>query len=233
MSIKKITNYLISKIKRKTIFKQELLLMKALKEKGLYPKDLTIRCDHDLGLNYVNDVKLGIKYPDSFFHKAVSLTTKNRNADFYFNGYINESGGRGELLEPFKKFTNSIIISSDEGRNQAKKDIFNENYFSQLSNAKFGLCPHQIDWPGSKKHMWTYRFIESCFVGAIPVLFMSTPLGDNFINGYYYVWDKDFTEDYTCAINKYSHRKATVNQVLARKQFCLTDVEVAMIVSTL
>ena len=161
------------------------------------------------------------------------MTTKNRNTDFYFNGYINESGGRGELLEPFQKFTNSIIISSDEGRNQAKKDIFNENYFSQLSNAKFGLCPHQTDWPGSIEHMWTYRFIESCFVGAIPVLFLSTPLGRNFTNGYYYVWDNDFIDDYTSTVNKYSYKNAMSNQALAKKQFCFTDAEIAMIISTL
>ncbi len=184
-------------------------------------------------MNYVNGIKLKIKYPDSFFYKADSLISENKKNDIYFNGYINKGGGRKHLLEPFLSFSEATIISSNEGREQKKKDVFNEKYFSELSYAKFGLCPHQIDWPGSKEHMWTYRFIECCFTRTIPVLFLSTPLGNNFINGYYYVWDNDFTEDYACTINKYRHRKTEANQSLARKQFLLTDVEVVAINSTL
>ena len=153
--------------------------------------------------------------------------------NIYFNGYINDSGGRKELLKPFKDFSNTVIISSDQGRVESKKDIFNKEYFLGLSDAKFGLCPHQVDWPGSKKHMWTYRFIECCFAGSIPVLFKSTPLDKNFIDGYFYLWDDEFYDDYISAVSKYNFKMVKHNQELAREQFCLSNSEVETISLTL
>lgn len=231
--IKKILNYLISKFRGKTIFKQELLLKKALVESGFSLNKLTIKCDHDLGINYVNGIQLGIKYPDSFFDKAVALTSEDKKIDFFFNGYINQSGGRWQLIKPFTRYPNVNIVSSKEGRDDKKKDWFNEDYFVQFSNAKFGLCPHQLDWPGSRKHLWTYRFIEACFAGSLPVLFEATPLSKKFIDGFTCLWDYEFENDYSSSIKKYDYNKVLANQSLAKKRFCLTKLEINKIAETL
>lgn len=233
MLLNKIKNLITSKFRKKTIFKQELLLRKALKEKGFDLTMLKIESDHDLGLNYINGIELGIKYPDSFFYKAQKLISNKKESAIFFNGFINESGGRKELLEPFNTMTDSIIISSYDGRIQSKKDTFNEDYFFALSNSKFGLCPHQKDWPGSKKHMWTYRFIECCFTGTIPVVFKSTPLGKSFIEGFFYVWDDEFKKNYNAVIDRYSYQIAKENNRLAKNKFCISDEEIKAILSSL
>lgn len=202
--------------------KQELLLRKALEEKGFNCKKLKISCNHDLGKNYVNGVEMGIKYPDSFYEKAKQIITDKKIYSFYFNGNMNPEGGRKEMLKPFEIYNDSLIISTDDGRIQSSKDKFNNSYFSYFSKSKFGLCPHQEDWPGSKKHLWTYRFIESCLVEAIPVIFDATPLAPEFINGFFVLKDSDFKNIKTPV---YDILKANKNRVLAKKKFFLTDEE--------
>ena len=221
--INKLTIYKY-KILNEPTLKQEILLRLALKEKGFNLQKLKIKCDHDLGLNYVNEIKLEIKYPESFFNKASSLIPENKNVNFYFNGNMDESGEREQLLKPFQKLSKSVIISSNQGRVIAKKGKFNKEYFKDLASAKFGLCPHQSDWPGTKKYMWTYRFIESCFVCAIPVVFKSTPLGAVFINGFYFVWDNEVISDWE-KIYKDISKHAENNRLLAKERFCLTKKE--------
>jgi len=210
-------------------FKQELLIRKALKEKGFKLKGLEIICDHILGFNYVNGIKLGIKYPDSFYYNAINLIPKNKPYDFYFNGNMNESGNRALLLRPFKDRSNSMIISSNDGRIQNKKDQFNNLYFSELAKAKFGLCPHQADWTGDKQYMWTYRFIECCFVNAIPIIFKEAPLGEKFIENFHYECENDFIEKIEVSVQNYSIAYAQENQLLAKQRFCLTDEECKLI----
>lgn len=205
--------------------KQELLLRLALKEKGFNIKKMKIKCDHDLGLNIVNGIKLGIKYPDSFYLKAKKLIPENKPYSFYFNGNMSDSGLRAIMMQPFIKLPNTKVISSDEGRIQRLKDQFNHDYFAEFAKAKFGLCPHQADWPGNKQEMWTYRFIESCFVEAIPVIFKQTPLGDKFINGFYYLWDIEIELSEEKIIPEYKQYLAQKNRVLAKDRFCLTENE--------
>jgi len=211
-------------------FKQELLIRKALVEKGFRIRKLKIICDHNLGINYVNGIKLGIKYPDSFYNEAIKLIPKKKPYEFFFNGNMAESGRRSLLLKPFKNLPNTIIISSNEGRIQSKKDQFNIEYFSELAKSKFGLCPHQIDWIGDKEFMWTYRFIECCFVEAIPILFKDAPLGESFINGFNYMWDYQLfdlnkSSDLSCADSEN-------NRLLAKQKFCLTEEECKLINAT-
>ena len=135
---------------------------------------------------------MGIKYPDSFYERAKQIIPDEKKIGFYFNGFMTPKGERKKMLAPFEKFKDSLIISSEDGRIQDSKDKFNESYFSDFAKSKFGLCPHQANWPGSKEHMWTYRFIESCIVGAIPVVFEETPLGEKFTKGFYVLKDSDF-----------------------------------------
>lgn len=217
-------------INGKKIYKQELLLRAALSEKGINLKHLKINCNHDLGLNYVNGLCLGIKYPESFFVKAGLLIPDKKPLDFYFNGDISESGKRSILLDPFYNLRKTQIISTNYGRRQESKDKFNDEYFAGLANARFGLCPHQLDWPGNKEHLWTYRFIECCFVNAIPVLFQQTPLGQSFVEGFHFVWDDKILQskgDLICDSD--FNRMSIQNRKLAYNKFCLTEQECLLI----
>jgi len=215
-------------------FKQELLIRKALVEKGFKLRRLKIICDHNLGINYVNGIKLGIKYPDSFYNEATKLIPANKSLNYYFNGNTAESGKRSILLEPFINLNKSKIISSNEGRVQKNKNKFNYNYFQTFAKAKFGLCPHQADWEGEIDYMWTYRFIESCFIEAIPILFEGAPLGKMFIDGFNYYWDYEALNDSFNPNNPtYDIEIAKSNRFLAERIFCLTEEECKLINTTL
>ena len=209
-------------------FKQELLFRLALKEKGFNLRKLKISCNHILGKNYVNGVEFGIKYPDSFFHSAIELIPESKEYEFYFNGNMSESGERSKMLRPFMGRPHSVIIASDEGRIQNKKDKFNLSYFSEFAKSRFGLCPHQADWTGDKDAMWTYRFIESCFVEAIPVIFKEAPLGEKFTSGFHSLWDTEVNDDIV-----YDAWKAVENKCLAKERFLLSDRDCSQIRDTL
>lgn len=221
--------------KRKTVFKQELLLRLALEEKNINPKNLEIKCDHILGINYVNGIELSIKYPDSFYFKAIKLIPKVKENNYYFNGNTSESGKREEMLLPFVNLKRSEIISSNDGRVQKNKDKFNIEYFKPFAQAKFGLCPHQADWQGNKDSMWTYRFIESCFVEAIPIVFIDAPLGKKFTKDIFYYTDKEIlNKEIFSDLNNpvYDNNIAKRNRKLAKEYFCLSDNECESIKKT-
>lgn len=202
----------------KYMLKQEALLRRALKEKRINPKKLEIKIDHVSGHNWVNGVKTGIIYPDSFFLKSSDINTEKKY-DFYFNGNLSETGGRVELLSPFIKIGNTKIVESNFGRSRFFKSYYNQNYFNGLASSKYGLCPHQLDWTGPKSTMWTYRFIECCFVGAIPVLFKKTPLGEQFIDGFKYYYDNDFLSGGNFPI--ISPDDVSINRLIAKERFLL------------
>lgn len=224
--LKYIKNFIVNNISNRPIIKQEILLRQALIEEGIDLSTVKIECYHDIGLSKVNGIEFGIKYPMSFYKKAYSLTPKIKTVDFYFNGNTNESGKRNILLEPFKKNKNSIIISSNDGRKIKNKGKFNLEYFEPFALSKFGLCPHQMDWDLSLENMWTYRFIESCFVGAIPVLFKETPLGQNFIRNFYYEWNTDIIKN---EFYEYNEKEAKKNRELSKLKFCFTNEEIKSI----
>ncbi len=168
------------------ILKQEALLRLALKEKKLNYKDYDIEIDHINGYNYINGVKLPIIFPDSFFTNAAEFGNSLKKTDFYFNGNMESTGGRKEMLACFINDKNSKIIESNFGRSPFNKYKFNYEYFLELSQSKYGLCPHQKDFTGNTDTMWTYRFLECCMVRTIPVVFTETPLGHVFLEGFYY-----------------------------------------------
>lgn len=215
------------------VYKQELLLRKALLEHHINPDKLKIKSNHINGTNCVNGIELNIKYPMSFFEKAKALIPEQKSVNFYFNGNMNDSGKREIMLKPFIKRQDAFIISSNEGRIQDKKDQFNKKYFSGLANAKFGLCPHQLDWPGDKKNLWTYRFIECCFTRTVPILFRKTPLGDEFIKNFSFYWDDIILSQKLDFIEKDLEQLTLHNQLLAQERFCLTKKEIIMIKKTL
>lgn len=216
----------------KPVMKQELLLRLALKEAGFNFKKLKIICDHNLGLNYVNGIELGIKYPLSFYEESLKLIPQEKEYLFYFNGNMSANGKRDLLLKKFQSLPDSAIVSSDEGRNQNNKDKFNYSYFNEMAKSQFGLCPHQLDWTGDKDKLWTYRFIESCFVKAIPVLFIQTPLGKDFIKDFNFIWDDTIRLD-DPSTYVYNDAEAEENLILSKERFCLTLIECEKIKATL
>jgi hypothetical protein len=210
--------------------KQELLFRMALKEKGFNVKKLKISCNHLLGFNFVNGLQFGIKYPESFYMQAINLIPNTKDLNFYFNGNMKDYGGeRKILLEPFKFIDKSEIIESEDGRIRENKDKFNIEFFTKLASAKFGLSPHHPNWPGDMNYLWTYRFIESCFVDCIPVLFKKAPLTDNFVHDFRYIWDDEILKNPNQIINSYSIEDAKYNRELALERFCINEEECKLI----
>lgn len=217
----------------KPVFKQELLLRQALIEKEIDINKLKINCDHINGVNYVNGIKLNIKYPESFLEKAKVLVPENKTINFYFNGNMDDSGQRSSLLKPFMDRKDSAVIRSNDGRIQDRKDQFNEFYYSGLAQAKFGLCPHQLNWPGDKNNLWTYRFIECCFTSTIPILFRMTPLGQEFVKDFKFFWDDFILVENLDLVEKSLIRHTQHNVELAKQRFCLSDEEILRIKETI
>lgn len=202
--------------------KQEALLVAALKDEGVYRADLEINVDHDLGINYINGIPLPIIYPKSHFNDAyLLLKNAKKSYDFYFNGNASQSGDRKRLLSPFED-ANSKIIYSNEGRKRVKKAKFNNDYYSGLASAHYGLCPHQLDWPGCRDNLWTYRFIECCMVGTVPVCFRETPLGESFVKDFFFVWD-DWAIDKRKKIEPQDMKRIEFNFEVAFRRFTLSE----------
>lgn len=203
-----------------TIYKQELLLNKAIGELGFNHYDYKIQVNHKTGRNYINDYEFGIIYPISFFEKAIILNPNStKNIDFYFNGFIYKKGGRSILLDAFINKKDSLVIESNDGRIKSRKDKFNIDYFEPFTRSKFGLCPVHIDWDGPKKYTWTYRFIESLMCNSIPILFEETPLSDQFTDGFFFHTINAKIKDVNF---EYDFDKVKANRKLALKKFTLT-----------
>ena len=90
-----------------------------------------------------------------------------------------------------------------------------------------------MNWDGSLEHMWTYRFIEACFVEAIPILFRKTPLSYKFVNDFYFLWDDEILDLFSSKNYSEYLDKAKNNRILAKQKFCFTDKEIELIQSTL
>ena len=228
--INKMVNSLLKHFfKKEKPFKQELLFRKALNECGVTHQKSDIYVDHLKGINYFKNLKFNIIYPATFVNKCIELSKREKLTNIYFNGFEGSDNGRKELLKPFYSFDNVNIVFSKEGRIQKKKDVFNNRYYEDFSSALFGLIPHQIDWPGSKSYVWTYRFIESCLVKSMPILFKQTPLGNNFINKFYYYWNTDILANPTSYHELYNKHMVEHNQKLAITKFTFNDKDIKML----
>lgn len=167
--------------------RQEALLRLSLAEAGLAPSEVVV--DHDAGESKLDGRVVGLVHPESFFDATRSLVEREKTLDFFFSGYVRPRNGRRSLLAPFAARENALVEESDRGRDATVKTRFDPRYYERLSSARFGLCPHNVNWPGSKTKLWTYRFVDCCLVGAIPVLFRATPLRASFVDGFSYRWD--------------------------------------------
>lgn len=203
------------------MLKQEILLRRALRERGHSPGVLSIKVDHMVGSSTVNGTRISLVYPDSFFKKARSLWGRPKKLNFYFNGAITPSGRRASMLEAFSRVPGSRVIDSSFGRVNLFKGSFNWSYYSGLSQSRFGLCPHHSDWPGS--YFWTYRFVECALVGTIPITFRETPLSESFTSGFLFYWDD--SESLSQISNQTLREMAEENYNLALKRFSLPQLD--------
>jgi hypothetical protein len=164
---------------------QEYLFKSALKEHGIN-KDFEI--DHRNGWNIIQGKKFGIKYPMSYIDQIKQLSHE-KIYDYCFIGSWTDNKGRKEILEKYQQL-NSLMYHSSNGRDPKVKYQFDREYYQAMCQSKFGLCPGH---PAMPKHpnRWTYRFIESAFCRAIPVMFQETVYGADFVRDIFYVWDDE------------------------------------------
>ena len=198
------------------LFHQEALLRKALTERGHV--DPAIHINHVAGMASVDGEEMDIIYPDSFFDAGRTLFEKymgyKRN-QYFFQGITASKGKRHEMLDAFvRTHSTTIIVHSDSGRAPENKGNWDNDYYTRLARAMFGLCPHHLNFPDKGYGLWTYRFIECCMVGAIPVLFRETPLRESFVEGFHYVWNDKRK-------HKFNPVYAAHNLVLVQERFGL------------
>lgn len=191
-------------------YHQGALLRLALAERGNKARPLI---DHMNGRCKVGDVELGIVYPDSWFFRTKAYVTQPKNVRFLFIGATPPR--RMLMLSLFDdSHPGTMLISTDAGRDEAMKGEWDQTYYDRMGRAQFGLCPHHPGWPGPRDTLWTYRFIECCMVGAIPVQFRATPLAESFTDGFRYRWDDE-------AVYEYDPQAAAHNRALAETRWRL------------
>jgi hypothetical protein len=203
------------------MYLQEYLFRKALGECGIVPAAGAVTTDHLLGRNRLYNCEFGIKYPREYLQKANALPV-DRRYKYVFLGNMDAAGCRKEMLAPFMG-PESLISEDNYGRNPKTKYSFNPDYYGALRSGYFSLCPHQVNWAGPRESMWTYRFIESAFSGALPVVFRRAPCSAEFMDGFQYFWDDEEHE-----LANYEE-KIEANKRVAEARFFLSDDEVSRI----
>lgn len=99
-------------------------------------------------------------------------------------------------------FPDATIIYSKNGR-IADKKVMDEWYFTEMSKAKFVLCPNG-------DFIWTYRFFEAAIFKAIPIIEEYTKIYE----GYKYYKKGD---DYIYRIDWVEHNYNKVKQEMTIK----------------
>jgi len=138
---------------------------------------LSIREDHINGCNFINGKKLPIIFP-LYINNFISSLDKNKSIDYNFIGIITPK--RKWILK--YKEENSIIKTSNYGRDQVKKYNIDSEYYNILSKSKFTLTPTG-DCP------WSYRFFEAIMCFSIPILENNT--NDIYAKDYFFYFDDD------------------------------------------
>ena len=202
---------------------QEALLRRALDEQCVSYK--TIKLNHlagtakIIGIPNAPDRDVGLIYPRSFFEAAEEMMANEKKLpQYFFQGHCPTTGSRVALFNAFKKAevcrSQVQINRSKFARQAGNKGKWDRIYFLWLARAQFGLCPHHLNFPAQGYGLWTYRFVDCCMVGALPVLFRETPLCAKFIEGFHVLWNDDTT-------HTYNRRLAIQNRQLAQERFSL------------
>lgn len=132
----------------------------ALEEKNL---DLPVQIIHSENVKTI----VGSEEYLLLFPKFLLDYESEKDIEILFVGYMTER--RFNFLS---LFDNAKIIQSNNGRDDQKK-VKDEDYFIQMSRAKFVLCPNG-------DFVWTYRFFESIIFKAIPIVEQKSPVFEGF-----------------------------------------------------
>lgn len=141
---------------------------------------------------------------DFFFIKIMTRYVQSRTNLLKkgVSGRYKVSIGKGEQL---------CLVSSTIGRNFPEK-AWDDNYFNQMANAKFVLCPNG-------DFIWTYRFLEAVICGAIPIVedeaemyrgFHYYKMSDD-IGKYVYIW-KHVLENFDLALHRFTVTSEKLNE---------------------
>lgn len=205
------------------------MLHLALAEAGIDAHQFDIGIDHNLGVSRVNSVLIPVVYPRAWALRAQQLHNSPKLNRFWFKGFPGKDNSRLELLAPFESRSDSAVMYSNRGRQVDNKRQYDKEYYSELAQSEYGLCPHQLDWPGDRNQLWTYRYIECLFTGVIPVNFRRTALGTEFVGTTYFEWDDEILEKENThpSVEAIQH-----NLEQAQKRFLLTEEQVKRILDS-
>jgi hypothetical protein len=192
-------------------FMQYQLVEKAVQEAGI--TNYTINIDHQNGWNYVNGVKLNLKYPKSFLTQCNQLNNDKKYLYGFKGGFTAGSADyhRTKLLQKYVQRPDSKVVDTMVGRKRANKAGFDTEYYQLLASSWFSLCPN---WAGkwwSHDNAWTYRFIESMFARSLPIVFNETPLGKNFQRDFHVFENNDIHDKENYKEKIESNYKKAVN----------------------
>jgi len=168
---------------------QEIRAKQALEELNRVDK---ITINHPTPWTMIGDKKYTLIFPKYMFNYDLKKTI-----DFLFIGKINKK--RSDFL---KLFPDATIKHSERGRD-IKIKVKDEEYFNEMSKAKFTLCPNG-------DFIWTYRFFESIIFKSIPII---EDYCDHY-DGYYFYRHNDeyiYRKDWVDANLKKLKNEMTIN----------------------
>ena len=189
----------------------------------------------------IGNLKTVLLYPHCMVDRCQSLWNEQRTINFSFSGLItakrkqalenwinshfevqnklfknikeHKEGNKISRLyknligsrEIFDEETGIYMFASNKGRIFPIK-VWDEKYYSILSNSKFVLCP-------DGEFVWTYRFFEAIFCGAIPIVENSCEL----YRGYHYFLMSNPLDEliYSTEMTKKNFQKAKAELTLS------------------
>lgn len=170
---------------------QEYYFRKSLEEIVDDIDNLNITIDHSSGKCKVNNHTFSLIFP-KYMVDLIETISKDKGLDFYFQGLITL---KRNWVYDFKNKKKSLIVLSLYGRDPSTKYNLDIEYYKNMCNSKFTLCPK-----GNCK--WTYRFFESILCFSIPIIEDET---DIYCSDYfYYKLGDDYEYSYTKALNNYN-----------------------------
>ena len=137
---------------------QVFFFKEALAEHNMFFKNEDFTYDH---INAITTLKKIHKFP-IIFPKRLALNQNQfkKSFDYIFIGKITKNR---EWVLKYEGYKNSIVKNSNYGRKVYEKYLYDQQYYQQLLQSKFTLCP-------LGDHNWSYRFLEAIMCFSIPIL---------------------------------------------------------------
>jgi hypothetical protein len=144
---------------------QHILFYESLREVGVKSDDLkrdVLRIDHKGAKEIFKGIPFPLLFPRRMVEFACDQWSNPKKWQLFFQGIDNPD--RQKWLKNVPTGEQIKVGFSRAGRSVKKTTCdYDWKYFEDLASAQFGLAPTG-DFP------WTYRFMESTLMGAIPVV---------------------------------------------------------------